>query len=135
MTVIFLASSDTRSFNHSSELLAPLLHWLFPKISDDTVHLLVFIARKCAHTTEYAILAALLWRAFRRPVKNDLRPWNWPQAGWVLLTVFLYAGSDEFHQIFVPTRTASIHDVVIDTLGGAAALLAIWSIGRWQKRW
>ncbi|HVU28345.1 MAG TPA: VanZ family protein [Verrucomicrobiae bacterium] len=135
MTVIFLASSDTHSFNHSSELLAPLLHWLFPKISDDTVHLLVFIARKCAHFTEYAALALLLWRALRRPAKNDPRPWNWRQAGLALFLVFLYAGSDEIHQIFVPTRTARFHDVVIDTLGGAAALLALWIVGHWRKRW
>ena len=34
--------------------------------------------------------------------------------------VFLYAASDEFHQIFVPTRTAQVSDVFIDTAGGAA---------------
>ena len=30
---------------------------------------------------------------------------------------FLYAVSDEFHQSFVPGRSASIRDVLIDTIG------------------
>jgi VanZ family protein len=91
--------------------------------------------RKCAHLNEYAVLALLLWRAVRRPVKNDLRPWGWPEAGLALAIVFLYAASDEFHQIFVPMRTALVSDVFIDTAGGAAGLLALWIIGRWRKHW
>jgi VanZ family protein len=134
MAVIFAASSDAQSFEHSSRILAPLLRWLFPKISDDTVHLAVFIARKCCHLAEYAMLALLIFRALNRS-RNQLTPWSWPKVGGTLLIVFLYASSDEFHQIFVPTRTPRIHDVVIDTFGGAAALLILWFIGRWRKRW
>ena len=134
MAVIFAASSDAHSFEHSSRILAPLLRWLFPQISEETVHLVVFLARKCAHLAEYAVLALLVWRALNQS-KNNLTPWSWPKVGGTLLIVFLYAASDEFHQIFVPTRTPAIHDVVIDTIGGAAALLALWLVGRWRKRW
>ena len=134
MAVIFAASSDAHSFEHSSRILAPLLRWLFPKISEETVHLVVFLARKCAHLAEYAVLALLVWHALNQS-KNNLTPWSWPKVGGTLLVVFLYAASDEFHQIFVPTRTPAIHDVVIDTIGGAAALLALWLVGRWRKRW
>jgi VanZ family protein len=135
MAVIFAASSDAKSFEHSSRLLAPLLHWLFPHMSEDTVNSIVFLARKCAHFTEYAVFAPLVWRAVRQPVKSDPRPWSWQQFRLTLLLVALYAASDEFHQVFVPSRTAAIHDVVIDTLGGAAGLLALWLFGRWRKRW
>jgi VanZ family protein len=134
MAVIFAASSDAQSFEHSSRILAPLLRWLFPKISGDTVHLVVFLARKCAHFVEYGMFALLVWRALNQS-KNKLTPWSWPKVSGTLLIVFLYASSDEFHQIFVPTRTPAIHDVVIDTLGGAAALLVFWLVGRWRKRW
>jgi VanZ family protein len=133
MTVVFTASSDTKSFEHSSRILAPLLHWLFPQISDDAVHFIVLTARKCAHLIEYVVLALLLWRALRKPVKNVFRPWNWHEAGLVLLLVALYAASDEFHQRFVATRTAHVTDVFIDTAGGAAGLLALWLIGRWRR--
>jgi VanZ family protein len=135
MAVVFTASSDTESFEHSSRILAPLLHWLFPQISDDTVHFIVLIARKCAHLIEYAVLAMLLWHALHKPVKNVSHPWSWHEARLVLLLVALYAASDEFHQRFVPTRTAHVTDVFIDAAGGAAGLLAIWLVGRWRKRW
>ena len=133
--MVFAASSDTESFERSSRILAPLLHWLFPQISDDTVHFIVLIARKCAHLIEYAVLAILLWHALRKSVKNVSNPWNWHIARLVLLLVALYAASDEFHQRFVATRTARVTDVFIDTAGGAAGLLAIWLVGRWKKRW
>jgi VanZ family protein len=135
MALIFTASSDTHSYERSSRIIAPLLYWLFPHIASGTVDSVVFIARKCAHFTEYAVLALLLWRAFRRPQKNHPRPWNWREAGMALASVALYAASDEFHQIFVPTRTPQVHDVVLDTLGGAAGLFALWLFGRWRKFW
>jgi len=135
MVVVFTASGDVHSYEHSSRIIAPLLYWLFPHISADTVDWVVLIARKCAHVAEYSVFALLLWRAFRRPQKNDPRPWNWREAGAALLIVALYAASDEFHQIFVPTRTPAVHDVLIDTLGGAAGLFAIWLVGRWRKSW
>jgi VanZ family protein len=135
MALIFSASSDANSFEHSSRIIAPFLHWLFPQMPDDTLYLIVLLVRKCAHLTEYAVFALLLWRALRKPVKNDPRPWIWPEAGLALAIIFLYAASDEFHQIFVPTRTAQVSDVFIDTAGGAASLLALWIIGRWRKHW
>jgi VanZ family protein len=135
MALIFTASSDSRSYEHSSRLIAPLLRWLFPHLPAGTVDLIVFIARKCAHLAEYSVFALLLWRALHKPVQDVSLPWNWREAGFVLLLVALYAASDEFHQVFVPTRTPRVHDVVIDTLGGAAGLLALWMIGRWRKHW
>ncbi len=135
MVVIFTASGDVHSYEHSSRIIAPLLYWLFPHISADTVDWIVFIARKCAHLAEYSVFALLLWRALCKPVKNVFRPWNWREACRVLLLIALYAASDEFHQTFVPTRTAHVSDVFIDTAGGAAGLLALWMIGRWRKHW
>jgi VanZ family protein len=132
MCVVFAASADNHSYQHSSRILAPLLHWLFPHASKDTVDFIVLIARKCAHLTEYAILALLFWRAWRKPVKNDLRPWSWRQAGLAVLFVALYASTDEFHQRFVATREPSVHDVVIDTTGAALGMLCLWAFWRWR---
>jgi VanZ family protein len=138
MAVIFSASADTHSSRHSEEILglfASLLHWLFPVISPENVERLNEAARKCCHLAEYGVFALLLWRAARRPVKSDPRPWNWPLAVVVVCVVCLYAASDEFHQRFVPTRTPHVTDVLIDTCGGTAALGALWLVGRWRKRW
>jgi VanZ family protein len=137
MTFIFSASADKQSYHHSSILFEPLLRWLFPHLSQETISELHHLFRKSCHLGEYAILGGLVWRAVRKPVKNDPRPWNWAEAGLALAVVFAYAASDEFHQIFVPNRTALVSDVLIDTSGGAAVLLLLWlshSGAAWLRR-
>lgn len=135
MTLIFGFSSDSKSFQHSSRILEPLLRWLFPGMAADTRNDLVFVARKCAHLTEYAVLALLVWRLRRKPVRRDRRPWSWREAGLALLVAALYAATDEFHQTFVPTRDGCVRDVFIDSCGAAAGLLLLWLLGRWRKHW
>jgi VanZ family protein len=135
MSVIFCASTSAGSFNHSSRILAPLLRWLYPGIADATVNDLVFAARKMAHLTEYGLFAILLWRAIRQHTAKDTRPWRWREAGWAVLIVACYAATDEFHQTFVPGRGPAVHDVLLDTLGGALGLVVLWAVGRKIKRW
>ena len=134
MLVIFCASTDVGSLRQTSRIIGPLLHWLFPQMPEPTVGLIVLYVRKCAHLTEYAILALLFWRALRKPVKNDPRPWSWAEAGKSVLLVALYASSDEFHQLFVPSRQASVWDVMIDTTGGILGMLALAAVLKWRKR-
>jgi len=138
MALIFSASSDSRSYEHSGRLFGlfePLLHRLFPQMSPGQIESIHHLFRKCGHLTEYAVLALLLWRAVRQPVKNAPRPWHWPEARRALLIVMLYAATDEFHQGFVPDRTSLVSDVLIDTAGGMAGLSALWIFGRLRKRW
>ena len=130
MVVIFTASADSKSYQHSSTLFEPLLHWLFPRMPESQVAEIHHLFRKCGHLTEYAILALLVWRAIHGSVKNKTRFWKWDEAGLALAIVFCYAATDEFHQIFVPTRTPLISDVLIDTSGGAIALVALWLYSR-----
>src|SRR4029079_5539739 len=88
-------------------------------------HLLI---RKAGHLTEYAILAILAARSFRTSSRAFLRTgWFWLS----LIVVIAYSLSDEFHQLFVPTRGASIHDSMIDVAGGFIGLVLVWL---WQRR-
>ena len=82
-----------------------------------------------------ALLAILLWRALRKPVRGDLRPWSWAVAGQAFAVAVCYAASDEFHQTFVPSRTGTVIDVGWDSLGAAAGLLVVWLLGRRFKHW
>ena len=77
--------------------------------------LAAFWIRKAAHVSEYAVLAALLWRALLAPVWRDPRPWSWPVARQALVGSALWAASDEIHQAFTATRGASVRDVVLDS--------------------
>jgi VanZ family protein len=135
MFVIFAGSSDSSSYQHSSRLVEPLLHWLFPHMSQAHVEAIHHVIRKCAHLTEYALLAILLWRAVRKPVRNDSRPWSWREALITVAIVFLYASTDEFHQRFVPTRTPMVSDVFIDTSGAIIGMILLWALGQCRRWW
>lgn len=75
------------------------------------------VLRKLGHAAEYAILAALLWRALQRP--------------WVALAIAsLYAVTDEVHQAFVRGRQASPADWAIDTAGAAIGVGACLLVRR-----
>ena len=76
-----------------------------------------FIVRKCAHFLEYMILALL--------VSNVLKLYfNMKHVVIIaIIFVFLYACSDEIHQLFVPGREGAIRDVIIDTCGGVTLVL------------
>jgi VanZ family protein len=135
MAIIFAGSADRQSFPHSSRIIAPILRWLVPGISDAAVHSVVVVVRKGAHVSEYAVLALLLWQAMSRSSGGTSETWPWRRAAWTLLVVLLYAASDELHQSFVPAREGSVIDVLIDTTGAVLALLFLWSFGRWRRSW
>src|SRR5439155_4391752 len=99
MGLIFSASSDQMSLQHSSRIIGPLVRWLFPRLPETTVEHVVFAIRKCAHVAEYAVLAWLLSRALQPPNERASPPWQWPKAALVLALVGLYAATDEFHQM------------------------------------
>lgn len=124
MGVIYYATSADFSADNTSRIIWPFFRWLFPSTSSESFALVHIITRKCAHFAAYAILAFLGARAFRSSSTGLLRS-RWFAAA--LLLVICYAFLDEFHQSFVPSRTASIYDSMIDIAGGMSFLL----INRW----
>ncbi|MDH5672593.1 MAG: VanZ family protein [Myxococcales bacterium] len=86
---------------------------------------------KGVHALEYAILAVLLARALaggparRSPLKC------------ALLALVLAVGwgyLDELHQAFVPSRDASLLDVLADALGASLGSTAFWIHALWRSR-
>jgi VanZ family protein len=119
--VMFVGSTNLMSSEHTSRYIVPSLLWLNPEISPDTMWIIHVVVRKCAHVTEYAILAFLMWRALRSC--PALRTKATICFGAVLLGCVLFATSDEFHQTFVKSRTPSVHDVLLDVAGSLVGLL------------
>ena len=77
--------------------------------------------RKAAHMTEYAILGLLSFTFYRGILKKEKR-----QFLAALLTAAVYAATDEFHQYFIPGRSAEVMDVCIDTLGASIGLAILF---------
>lgn len=132
MLVIFGASADSHSYEHSSRIVIPLLRWLFPHMPYLEMERIHHFCRKCCHVAEYSIFGFLVFRALSHS-QTPLSPWSWPRVGGTLFIVCLYAASDEFHQIYVPTRTPRFLDVCIDTAGGAVGLLLAWFFHHYRR--
>ena len=122
LAFISYASTDNFSATNTSRIIGPLILWLFPHTTPETLATIQFFTRKLAHFTEYAILGFLAARAFRTSPRAAIRE------RWFLICatiVVVYALMDEYHQSFVPSRTASVFDSLIDMAGGLTALLVV----------
>jgi VanZ family protein len=118
--VISAFSTHIFTADNTGRVIIPVLHWTFPYASLDLLQRMHFFIRKSAHFTEYFILSLLILRGIRAGRKETRLIW----ATATLLAVACYASLDEFHQRFVPGRTAAVSDVVLDTAGGAFAQVA-----------
>jgi VanZ family protein len=120
--MVFISIFSTAGFSsiNTSRFIGPLLLWLFPNASEARLASIHFLIRKAGHVTEYAILAFLLRRAFITSSRSFIQR-HWFELA--LLIVVSYALLDEFHQSFVPSRTASIYDSAVDVVGGLTVLL------------
>jgi VanZ family protein len=126
-SVMFNFSTGSFSKDNTSFLIVPILQWLLPHASYETIDTVHELIRKSAHVFEYSVLTALLFRAVRAPAKG----WTVRWAGIALFLTAVFAASDEFHQTFVPSRGASVWDVLLDTTAAAAAQLILWL---WLRR-
>jgi VanZ family protein len=131
--LLFISVASTSEFSaaNTSQLVRPLLLWLFPNITEGQLAVVHFLTRKAAHFTEYAVLAFLARRAFVSSYHTIIQRY-WFQ--WTLLLVVIYALLDEFHQSFIPSRTPSIYDSGIDIVGGLTVLLFFKLRGRNEKK-
>ena len=124
------ASFSTESFSseHTSSILIPFLHRLFPGVPVETLALVHYLVRKSAHVLEYFIFSLLVVRA----IQGARRGWR---IEWGIAAVVAsagWAGLDELHQAFVPSRGASMIDVGIDTCGAIAAQ-ALLAAAEWLR--
>ena len=124
MIAIFLLSAQpaddsSLTSSHFAEFAVKVLfhheyNTLTPEFIKQAVSALTFIVRKTAHFSEYALLG-FLWYLLLKNTKNGIFL--------SLGMTFLYAVSDEFHQMFVAGRSAQFRDVMIDTAGGLFGII------------
>ena len=128
LIVIAIESSAWLSAHNTSRILYPLLHFLFGLDWEHFEHVHFFI-RKGGHVFGYGLLSILLFRAWREtlPVASGTR-WTLRWANIAVLGTGLVASLDEWHQSFIPSRTGSVRDVVLDSCAGIGAqiLVLLW---------
>ena len=119
--VIFVGSTDLMSAQQTSRFIVPFLHWLDPHISPSTIATVHFALRNLGHLIEYSILAAFLWRVLGNRTNLGANVSVLFIAVWFVCGIC--AVTDEFHQSFVASRTASPQHVLIDVCGALIGIL------------
>lgn len=111
LTIFWFSNQDANVSDTQSVFFAMLLPFLS-----------VWVIRKIAHMTLYAILA---FCAACSQIKPSFKK--------VLLFCACYACTDEFHQLFIPGRSGEIRDVCIDCLGACIGFLLFTGIKKTVK--
>ncbi|WP_410503786.1 VanZ family protein [Leptolyngbya sp. 7M] len=127
--VIFYLSSQAGAASETSRFLGPLIQYFFPEMLPESRQMIHAIIRKSAHFFEYAVLAALVIRAFSLSSLSKLR-----KNRFVLAIIFsgIIASIDEFNQSLNPARTGLVTDVLLDLSGAIFATLLVYSFYRFR---
>ncbi|MGH7897478.1 MAG: VanZ family protein [Candidatus Binatia bacterium] len=126
--LIFFLSSDSLSAERTRSWFEPILRFALPSVSPATMAILHDVTRELGHVAEYFVFFLLLARGFRRgsAVSRAAIPY------YSLAVAALYSLTDEGHQYFVASRSASLVDCGFDLLG--AGLSASVSRGIARRR-
>lgn len=138
LLVIFLFSNQTASKSQStsdkvaSDIVGVVETVTKNEIKKDKKENIIentrFLVRKTAHFTLYFILGIIVYLLFTSyGVKKILF--------YSILFCFLYACSDEIHQLFLDGRTAKVLDICIDTCGSSLAIISIFYLQKFNKKY
>jgi VanZ family protein len=128
--LIAIESTDAFSSRNTGIVLYTLLSRLFAHISLRHFFLLNHYMRKTGHCVGYGMLSVLLLRGWRATLDRDNSQLGRTAIFSWLGTVFV-ATMDEWHQSYIPSRTGTWQDVVLDSLAGLTFLaVAYW----WLRR-
>src|SRR5271167_2363184 len=128
--VICIESTSTFSAQNTSSWLRPIFQQWFGPISDGSWDLFHHYLRKTGHFVGYGAVGFTFFRAWlhtlgrREPA--TLLSWRVESLILAILSTALVASCDEFHQTFIPSRTGTPVDVILDTSGACVFCLVIW---------
>lgn len=136
MALIFWFSSDTAddSTKKSDGFIVKTCEFVLRRKLTETekekyIEDLVFVVRKGAHFSIYLILGVLIMSYFK-----EIYLVNNKGLLIAFIICFLYACSDEIHQLFVPGRSGEFRDVLIDSMGGLIGIHLYYFISTIRRR-
>ena len=113
----FSGQSGEESGNLSGKLTRLLFGWWIERGADEA--LLEHILRKCAHAGVFAVEGFLLGMSLLSGMKRRAEAAFVTLAGCAVIAV-----ANELHQLASPERACDVRDMLIDTAGAAAGLMA-----------
>jgi len=129
LAVIAVESTNLGSAEHTGRILYPIFHFLF-NMSAARFDVWHIVLRKTGHFIGYFTLSALLFRSWRATFPRLSTRWCVQWAIVALFSTSLVATLDEWHQSFLPSRTSSVRDVILDSTAALVAQIVIFIILR-----
>jgi VanZ family protein len=129
--IISIESTPYFGSDRTSHPLRFLVQIIFGPLSDATWEILHHLIRKTGHFVGYGALGLAWLRAWRMtlPGAHFLS-----QAGLALLGTALVASCDEYHQTYLPNRTGTPWDVLLDCCGAGVLIGTTWLYVRFFRR-
>jgi VanZ family protein len=131
LAVIAVESTNLGSAEHTGRILYPLFHLLF-NMNTASFAIWHAVLRKTGHVVGYFTLSVLLFRSWRATFPRLSTAWCLQWATVALLSTSLVATLDEWHQSYLPARTGTVRDVILDSAAAFLAQVAIFAIIRMQ---
>ena len=132
LAVIATESTNLGSSDGTGRILYPIFRFLFEM---DPAQFAVWHAllRKTGHFVGYFTLSVLLFRSWRASFPRLSTRWCLQWATLAFLCTSLVAILDEWHQSFLPSRTGTFRDVILDSSAGFVAQIALFAILQMQS--
>ena len=132
IAVICCESTGAMSSEHTSRFLRPLFERLFGRFSDTAWDLFHHVLRKSGHFVGYGTVGFTFLRAWLHTLGRRgpmaLLAWRLESTILAIFSTAIVASCDEFHQTFLPGRTGTPVDVLLDTAGASTLCLLAWLI-------
>lgn len=133
VAVIAAESTATMSAANTSRWLLPVWVHLFGPINPEKWEFIHHLIRKTGHFIGYGFVSLSFFYGWRNTLSTAARSLAAVRGKSALLAVactLVIASADEFHQSFLPTRTASPYDVGIDVCGAIVMQVVLLSLLR-----
>ena len=123
--VICIESTDLMSSSNTGSFIYSLLVPIFGRIDPVKFGEFHALLRKVGHFVGYAILSFLLFRAWRATLRRSSR-WAFVWAVVSFVMTALVASLDEWHQMFIPSRTGTYNDILLDSFAALCVQVALF---------
>jgi VanZ family protein len=125
-------STNFGSAENTSRFLYPFLHFLLG-VTPEQFPIWQTVIRKTGHFVGYFTLSLLLFRSWRATFPFPGARWTIQWARISFFMAALVAALDEWHQTYIPSRTGTLHDVLLDSTAALVAQILLFIVLRSRK--
>ena len=130
ISVIVIESTQTFGSDNTTGPLRYLYQLIFGQVPDDRWEIIHHYTRKTGHFVGYGLVGLSWFRAWRMTRSE----WRFRiDALFAMFATAVIASCDEFHQSFLPNRTSSPWDVLLDCTGAFIFILLAGTVARTRR--